>query len=102
MDLELEQHALDDADLASMMSPPRGAHRRVRSDPSDFMQSLRADRFPEGGEGESPSHSFKRELSADVTTGVSPTAKKHAADPPRSRPPSSSSDEPEDDTVSRG
>lgn len=93
MDVDLG-HAMDDVDLAELTSPPRVNHRRVRSDPSDFMRSLRADRFPEDESGPSS----KRELCTDeVATGVSPAAKKHASEAPRTRPPSSSSDEPDDE-----
>ena len=93
MDVDLG-HAMDDVDLAELTSPPRVNHRRVRSDPSDFMRSLRADRFPEDESGQSS----KRELCADdFATGVSPAAKKHASEAPRTRPPSSSSDEPDEE-----
>ena len=65
MDVDLG-HAMDDVDLAELTSPPRVNHRRVRSDPSDFMRSLRADRFPEDESGQSS----KRELCADVKRGT--------------------------------
>ena len=79
--------SMDDLDLAEMTSPPRNVHRRMRSDPTDFMRSLRADRFPAGS-------SAKRDHSPQPT-GVSPVVKRHASE--TSRPPSSASSDDSDD-----
>jgi len=89
--------SMDDIDVESLMSPPRVNHRRVRSDPSDFMRSLRAESLEEG---ESASSGAKRDLSPlGSPTGLSPALKKHASDASDlpSRPPSSVGDS--DDTI---
>lgn len=78
------------ADLAMLTSPNRVAHRRVRSDPSEFIRSLRTDRFAEDGSigmGEEPM------ATGEVAFHEPPSeAEEH-----RSRPPSSTSSDPEDE-----
>jgi len=80
----------DTADLAMITSSGRGVvHRRSRSDPSEFLRSLRADRFEDGSavfEGEEP-----------MATGEETPV--YAADSD-SRPPSSNSSDADDEPAS--
>ena len=44
MQSSLLDHALDDEFAMHLSSPARAGHRRTRSDPSDILQSIRAER----------------------------------------------------------
>ncbi|KAL1525895.1 hypothetical protein AB1Y20_020723 [Prymnesium parvum] len=69
--------AWDDDEL--MEAPSRAVpHRRVRSDPTDIMQALRAERERWGG-AEISGGAAKRDLSPLGSVGMSPAFKKHAA-----------------------
>jgi len=69
----------DDMELLSSPSARPGApHRRIRSDPSDIMQALRAERSQWGGLG-GVAPAPKRDLSPMMeSSGFSPAFKKHA------------------------
>ena len=88
------EHAWDDIDLGELTSParPPTAHRRTRSDPSEIMQSVRAERghaagapsmMPQKWDQSLPSQELapmgKRDLSPAKATGFSPAMKKHAS-----------------------
>ena len=74
----------DNADLAMLTSPNRVSHRRVRSDPSEFLRSLaRADTFGEDVEVEA--------------TGEVQAVEADETDPARSRSGSSASSDAEDE-----
>ena len=83
--------AMDDVDLAELVSPPRVAHRRVLSDPPDFMHSVRAQgRFPTAPPARFGGKRVPEDEGADESQMVK---KQHISDSmqPRSRPPSSNS-----------
>jgi len=66
----------DDMELLS--SPSRGGpHRRVRSDPTNIMMALRAERQAWGGPSEMMLGALKRDLSP-MEESISPASKKHA------------------------
>jgi len=78
-DMHLPFMSSDDMELLTSPSARPGApHRRVRSDPSDIMQALRAERSQWGGL-ESVAPAPKRDLSPMMeSSGFSPAFKKHA------------------------
>eukprot|EP00966_Prymnesium_polylepis_P190815 4422105-Prymnesium_polylepis.1 len=64
-------------DMELLTSPSRGGpHRRVRSDPTDVMQALRAERALWGGSEQALPSAPKRDLSP--MESMSPAYKKHA------------------------
>ena len=64
-------------DMELLTSPSRGGpHRRVRSDPTDVMQALRAERSQWGGSELALPSAPKRDLSP--MESMSPAYKKHA------------------------
>jgi len=89
----LSVFAMDDIDLESVLSSPRVNHRRVRSDPSDFMRSIRADQEAEVAGAKRELDSDPQEEDLDDT----PAVKKQAADLFCSRPPSSINSDAESD-----